>query len=264
VSYPERGPWGDPKFRGNTTGYLIRDLIELYRPKSVLDPMEGSGTARDVCKELGIEYDGFDLSRGFDLFSSPLPCKRYDMIFWHPPYMDIIKYSDDPRDMSNISRFDEFMQKLFEGLNRLSEYLTEDGVLVLQIGDVRRQGEYYPLGAYVQVFRRKELKAKLIKVQHNVASSNKTYGGAFIPIMHEEVLVLKGARHLTWRELVLRTLKELGGEATLGELYAAIANHPKRLSNPTYPATVRRTLQESAEPVRRGLWRWLGGENSTE
>ncbi len=84
------------------------------------------------------------------------------------------------------------MQKLFDGLNRLSEYLTENGVLVLLIGDVRRQGEYFPLGAYVQVFRRSELKAKLVKTQHNVMSSNRMYGGKFIPIMHEEVLVLKG------------------------------------------------------------------------
>ncbi len=259
VSYPERGRWGNSKFRGNTTGHLIKDLIEFYQPESVLDPMEGGGTTRDLCRELGVEYDGFDLSKGFDLYSSPLPAKRYDLIFWHPPYWNIIRYSDDSRDMSNIQKFDEFMQKLFVGLERLSEYLTENGILVLLIGDVRKQGEYYPLGAYVQVFRRKELKAKLIKVQHNVMSLSKRYSGKFIPIMHEEVLVLRGTRHLTWQELVLRTLKELGGEVSLKELYEAIAKHPKRLSNPTYKDTVRRTLQESsATPVDRGLWKWMG------
>lgn len=253
VSYPTRGAWGNAKFRGNTSGYLIKELIEFYQPKSVLDPMEGSGTARDVCRELGVDYDGFDLSKGFDLYSSPLPAKRYDFIFWHPPYWNIIRYSDDPRDMSSIREFDEFMQKLFDGLGRLSEYLTENGVLVLLIGDVRKQGAYFPLGAYVQVFYRKELKDKLIKVQHNI----KLFSGKFVPIMHEEVLVLKGTKHLTWQELVLRTLKELGGEAHLKELYETIAKHPKRLSNPTYRATVRRTLQESATPVDRGLWKWL-------
>lgn len=44
VSYPDRGPWGDSKYRGNTSGWLIRDLIEFFQPKSVLDPMEGSRT----------------------------------------------------------------------------------------------------------------------------------------------------------------------------------------------------------------------------
>jgi hypothetical protein len=72
VSYPDRGAWGDSKYRGNTSGWLIRDLIEFFRPRSVLDPMEGSGTTRDVCRELGVEYDGFDLKGGFDALTSQL------------------------------------------------------------------------------------------------------------------------------------------------------------------------------------------------
>lgn len=260
VSYPDRGAWGNPKYRGNTSGWLIRDLIEFFRPRSVLDPMEGSGTTRDVCRELGVEYDGFDLKGGFDALTSQLPPKRWDMIFLHPPYWDIIRYSDDPRDLSNCGSFGEFMQKLFTLIDRLREYLTEDGVLVLQIGDVRKNGEYFPLGAYVAVFHRKELKAKIIKVQHNVTSNSRIYGGRFIPIMHEEIYVLKGGKKITWKELVIRTLKELGGEASLAELYAALSNHPKRLENPTFQATIRRTLQESeAERVRPGLWAWIEG-----
>ena len=48
VQYPQRGPWGDAKFPGNTSGYLPVDLIDYYQPKSILDPMEGSGTTGDV------------------------------------------------------------------------------------------------------------------------------------------------------------------------------------------------------------------------
>jgi hypothetical protein len=262
VSYPERGPWGNSKYRGNTSGWLIKDLIEFFKPKSVLDPMQGSGTTRDVCRELGIEYDGFDLKDGFDALTSQLPAKRWDLIFLHPPYWDIIKYSDDPRDLSNCKTFEEYIQKLFTIIDRLREYLTDNGVLVVQIGDIRKHGEYYPLGAYIAVFHRKELKAKIIKIQHNVSSNSKPYGGKFIPIMHEEIYVLKGGKKITWKELVLRTLRELGGEAQLKELYEAISHHPKTLTNPTYTATIRRTLQETPEVqrVRPGLWRWLGEE----
>jgi len=260
VSYPDRGPYGNWRYRGNCSGRLIKDLINFYKPKSVLDPCEGGGTARDVCRELGVDYDGFDLKDGFDLLTSPIPAKRYDMVFFHPPYWNIVVYSDDPRDLSNIREFDVFMQKLFQAIERLGEYLSERGVLVVLIGDVRKRGDYYPLGAYVQVFHRRELKDKLIKVQHNVASSRRWEGSQnFVKIMHEEILVLRNFRNLTWQELVLRTLQELGGEVSLKELYEAIAKHPKRLSNPTYKDTVRRTLQESpATPVDRGLWKWMG------
>jgi len=39
VQYSDRGPWGDAKFPGNTSGYLLVDLIDYYQPKSILDPM---------------------------------------------------------------------------------------------------------------------------------------------------------------------------------------------------------------------------------
>jgi hypothetical protein len=47
----------------------------------------------------------------------------------------------------------------------------------------------------------------------------------------------------------------------LKELYEAISHHPKILTNPTYTATIRRTLQEAEEArrVQPGLWKWLGG-----
>ena len=67
VSYPERGSYGHSKFRGNCSGYLAKDLMEYFRPKRVLDPMEVSGTTGDVCNELGIEYAGLDPRKGFNL-----------------------------------------------------------------------------------------------------------------------------------------------------------------------------------------------------
>ncbi|NVM24261.1 MAG: helix-turn-helix domain-containing protein, partial [Desulfobacterales bacterium] len=92
VQYRERGPWGDAKFPGNTSGYLLVDLIDYYQPKSILDPMEGSGTTGDVAFDMGdIPYTGLDLRSGFDLVSEELE-GDYDLIFWHPPYHDAIDY----------------------------------------------------------------------------------------------------------------------------------------------------------------------------
>ncbi len=54
LDYPERGPYGKSGFRGNNNGYILKDFIEWFGVKSVFDPMEGSGTSRDVCQELGV------------------------------------------------------------------------------------------------------------------------------------------------------------------------------------------------------------------
>ena len=61
-----RGNYGNPQFRGNCSGELIKDVLQFFAPNTCLDPMEGSGTCRDVCKELKIDYYGFDLTNGID------------------------------------------------------------------------------------------------------------------------------------------------------------------------------------------------------
>ena len=90
LRYPDRGPWGKGSYFGNCTGYLVFDLLDYFKPRSVFDPMEGSGTTGEVCFDLTIEYVGRDLKDGFDLLSSPLPDQHFDLIFWHPPYCPAI------------------------------------------------------------------------------------------------------------------------------------------------------------------------------
>ena len=84
VSYPERGPWGSSKYRGNCSGFLIKDLLLRFKARRVLDPMEGSGTTKDVIKGLNrfkntkIEYVGGDLTtNGFNLLKDEIKGK-YD------------------------------------------------------------------------------------------------------------------------------------------------------------------------------------------
>ena len=48
------GEYGDRGYPGNCGGNLIKDLLRYFTPKTVFDPMTGSGTCRDVCRELGI------------------------------------------------------------------------------------------------------------------------------------------------------------------------------------------------------------------
>ncbi|HMP39448.1 MAG TPA: hypothetical protein PKA05_03625, partial [Roseiflexaceae bacterium] len=98
VSYPDRGPWGDNQYPGNCSGYLLIDLCATFRPQSVLDPMEGSGTSREVCADMAIEYAGYDLHTGTDSLNDPIGT-GYDLIFWHPPYRDMKIYTEDPRDL---------------------------------------------------------------------------------------------------------------------------------------------------------------------
>jgi hypothetical protein len=97
VSYPARGPWGDSKYRGNCSGYLVKDLILRFKSQSVFDPAEGGGTVRDVVSGINtylrqeIHYEGRDLNSGWDILAGELPERQFDMVWYHPPYWDIIR-----------------------------------------------------------------------------------------------------------------------------------------------------------------------------
>src|SRR3954452_15875493 len=60
------GEYGDRRYPGNCGGNLIKDLLLYFKPGLVLDPMSGSGTCLDVCKELGIACMAWDIHRGID------------------------------------------------------------------------------------------------------------------------------------------------------------------------------------------------------
>ena len=190
VSYPDRGPWGDNRYPGNSSGYLLIDLCATYAPRTVLDPMEGGGTSRDVCADMGIAYQGFDLQSGCDSLRDEIG-DGYDLIFWHPPYHDMKVYSDDPRDLSRAGSLAAFGALLRAGYWRFFERLAPSGRLAILIGDLRRHGRYEPLTADVARLDRNHLAGIIVKAQHNVSSNRTQYSGAFVPILHETLTIFQ-------------------------------------------------------------------------
>jgi len=200
VSIPHRCTlWGDARYRGNCDGTLFKELVHQYKPRSIADPMNGSGTTADVVaglRGLGL-YDGSywssDLREGFNLLTTPLP-GRHDMVWIHPPYWNIIRYSDHIADLSAIDVFEEFIVALEACLIRCIESLNPHGILAVLIGDVRRQGRYYCLAHHVMGMsdRLGSLVSVIIKAQHNCSSDRKRYGSMkHVPIKHEYCLLFQ-------------------------------------------------------------------------
>jgi hypothetical protein len=199
VSYPDRGPWGNAQYRGNCSGWLVKDLILRFNCQSIFDPAEGSGTVKDVVNGLNshkgkkIHYEGRDLLQGWDILSSPLPEKQFDMVWYHPPYWDIIRYSNDDRDLSNCASLEEFESKLKQSAIRLFQAIKPGGILAILIGDKRKSGTYYPLvRSLLTNPNLGHLRALIIKVQHHCESDKKEYPTVnpfLIPIKHEYCLI---------------------------------------------------------------------------
>lgn len=282
VSYPERGNYGNNKWRGNCSGELIKDLLNWYQPKKAFDPMVGSGTFLDVCQELGVDHYALDLNPaygGWDALNDEIP-ESSDFTFFHPPYHNMITYSGnmwgeaDPRDLSRCFSYEDFIKKLNHITAKLLSSLRKGGRLAVLVGDYKKKGQLYSIqkdmiwpGTPEQV---------IIKLQHNAESYKTNYSGKFIPIVHEYVLIfrrddcyivplktvntvdvdLRTRVHQTWRDVVHAALESLGGKAPLSTLYNEIAGHAKCSTNPNWQAKVRQILNTCKDfiNVDKGIW----------
>lgn len=96
LSFPERGEWGDNKYRGNCSGYIHAFLIWKYKVEKMAELFSGSGTGYDVCKDMGIDYVGADLNPNpvrpgilnVNAVTDDVPeaFLDADFLFMHPPY----------------------------------------------------------------------------------------------------------------------------------------------------------------------------------
>jgi len=195
---PGRGPYGDPRYRGNCSGLLIEDLLRFYNPRRVLDPMEGGGTCGDVCRALGIPYEGYDLKMGFDATNPELFARlgRFDLVWLHPPYWKMVAYNPgDARCLSGPPTVAAFVGRLRQVLRNCRDVLAAGGVLALLIGDGRHEGRYLGLP-----FRALDAAAaeglwlaapEIIRFGHGSTSARRTYSGSFIPRVHDVCLILR-------------------------------------------------------------------------
>ena len=96
-----KGRQGDINYPGATPSYIIWNLLMRYTRKGhlVVDPMCGSGTTIDICKDTGRRFLGYDIHPARpDVFRAdartlPLEDGKADFVFIDPPYGDNIEYS---------------------------------------------------------------------------------------------------------------------------------------------------------------------------
>lgn len=189
---PDPGPYGDRRYPGNCPGNLIKDLLLFYRPQRVFDPMTGSGTCGDVCRELAIPCRSADIHGGFDA-CSPAGFgqdARYPFVWAHPPYWRQKLYSQDPRDLSRQPTLDGFLTAYGRFLGNCAEALEPGGTLAVLMGDYSdREAGFVPL-----VFWTKQLAIQaglrqratdIIRFSHGASSGRKVYRSAFIPGLHD-------------------------------------------------------------------------------
>jgi len=129
---------------------------------------------------------------------------KVHLIILHPPYHDIIKFSDSKADLCNAATVKAFTKKFGDVIANFSDLLERHRYLAIVIGDKYKNSEWVPLGFYLmnETMRRdRNLKLKSIVVKNmlnNRAKLNqenlwryRALVGGFYIFKHEYILVFK-------------------------------------------------------------------------
>lgn len=192
------GEYGDRKYPGNCGGNLIKDLLLYFQPGLVFDPMSGSGTCTDVCKELNIPCLSFDIHQGYDACSTEDAPKTetFDFIWAHPAYWRQKLYADDPRDLSRSPTIDHFLKRYGQFIRNSANALKPNGKLAILMGDYcDREEGFVPLTWHTKrlafAHGLKQCCTDIIRFSHGASSSRKVYRSSFIPGLHDTCMIFE-------------------------------------------------------------------------
>lgn len=138
------------------TEILVRWFSD--RGHRVLDPFAGGSVRGIISEYLGRPYTGIDLraeqitaneeqARAMQIAPRwivgdsrellTLAGTGYDFVLTCPPYYDLEQYSDDPRDLSNISSYSVFLESYRAIIDQTCQALRADRFVAWVVGDVR-------------------------------------------------------------------------------------------------------------------------------
>ena len=197
-SFKERGDWAthNPNYRGNWSPYIPRNLILRYSKEKdlILDQFAGGGTTLVEAKLLNRNCIGIDINpeaiklckKAIDFKMSKsgdvtiikgdaqklvkIKDKSIDFICTHPPYANIINYSEGIKNDLSLLKVKDFIEAMKSVATESYRVLKDDKFCAILIGDTRKNGRVIPLGfGVMRVFLNAGFKLKeiIIKEQHN-------------------------------------------------------------------------------------------------
>ena len=224
-AFPDRGKWAthDAKYRGNWSPYIPRNVILRYSAEGdvVLDQFVGGGTTAVEAKLTGRNFIGIDINPqavelsqskcSFDFESNvdisirqgdarqlDLPDESVDLICTHPPYSDIIPYSEDIEgDLSHLS-IKPFLTEMGKVADECYRVLNKGKFCAVLMGDTRKNGMVQPLAfETMRIYELAGFKTKeiIIKEQHNCKATGYWKTNSikynFLLLAHEYLFVFK-------------------------------------------------------------------------
>ena len=147
---------GAKEYIGATPSYVIWNLLQRYTRENdlILDPMCGSGTTLDVCKDLQRRGMGFDLLpfrediQMADARKLPLKNDSVDFVFIDPPYSTHVDYSGKPECIGTLdANTPLYYEAMDTVITEISRVLKNRRYMALFVSDsFKKKKPFMPIG----------------------------------------------------------------------------------------------------------------------
>ncbi len=174
-------------YHGNFIPQIPNQLIQRYtkQGETVFEPFMGSGTALFECETLNRKYIGIDINpemidyvnqqmQGSSADFKIAECNALDsekvdevigqkvqFVLMHPPYMDIVKFTEKEEDLSQYGNIHDFIKQFKIVCENAIKHLEKNRYFAVVIGDVYKNSEVVPLGFYCMDMIKRNFKVKL-------------------------------------------------------------------------------------------------------
>ncbi len=155
-NYGRDGAQGDQRYTGATPSYIIWNLLMRYTRTGnlVVDPMCGSGTTMDVCRDLGRKALGYDIHPSrkdilhADARKLPLAPGKADFVFVDPPYGDNVHYSDEPDCIGRLPATEpDYFLEMEKVIKEIDRILRKKRYMALYVCDYHNKKKgFVPVG----------------------------------------------------------------------------------------------------------------------
>ena len=232
-SFKSRGNWAthNGNYRGNWSPYIPRNVILRYSAEgeTVLDCFCGSGATGVESKLLNRNFIGVDINphaieltkenMNFPIngsltkeITNPKSILKVgdarqmpfigsgtvDLICTHPPYSDIIHYTDNQKEDLSFCNPPDFLREMKKVAEENYRVLKNGGYCAVLIGDMRKNKSVIPLGFWlIEVYLKSgfSLQELVIKRQHNCKTTGFWYENSikynFLLLAHEYLAIFK-------------------------------------------------------------------------
>ena len=127
---------------------------------------------------------------------------RVQFVIYHPPYWDIVKFSEQEEDLSNCHSLNDFLESFGQIIDNTSQHLEKNRYCAVVIGDKYANSEIVPLGFHcMNLFVERGFKMKAILVKNFEETKGKSNQKAiwryralasdFYIFKHEYIFVFK-------------------------------------------------------------------------